>query len=318
MTLVVVTSTLLPVRADAAPAAPRPEVTGRAEPGGAGVGAGASDGAEPAVPPGPPGPRTRGGAGGGGAGGGGAGSGGDPDGGSGRAGGAGGGGTDHARVPACALNAPGEMVRDSLCNNATLTCPDPAAIRYRLYARPATDPGALWAAGGTQCLTPAQLAGAAPGAGAGPVAPVVVTLADFQRVPFAPGTPVLQPPGGQVLVNVPVHVHGAAQVQVLPTVVAGTAVQVRATPTAYAWDFGDGATAGPSPDPGAPWPAPGHEHAYAAPGARAVTMSTTYTGEFSVAGGPWQPIDGDVTIVSPAQPVLARTARASLVADLLG
>ena len=224
--------------------------------------------------------------------------------------------TEYARVPDCGANAPGGVLPEALCNNATLTCPEPGAVRYRLYARPAGQPGALWVQQGLQCLTAAELAAAAAGPAA--AAPVVVTLADFQKVPFAPGTSLLAPPGGQALVNLAVHVHAAAAVQVMPTVVQGTAVQVRATPVAYAWDFGDGAGTGPSPDPGAPWPAAGHEHAYATPGPRAVAMSTTYGGEFSVAGGPWQPIVGQVTIASPAQPVLVRTARASLVGDLLG
>lgn len=302
-----------------AAAAPAPDVSGRAARGGAELDADGSAGGGP--PPGPTGqgaPGVRAGTGGGPSG---AGSGGGGDGG----GAAGGDGaaptTEYARVPDCGANAPGGVLPETLCNNATLTCPEPGAIRYRLYARstevPDGEPPPLWVPQGLQCLTAAELA-AAGAAGPAAAAPVVVTLADFQKVPFAPGTSLLAPPGGQALVNLAVHVHADAQVQVLPTVVQGAAVQVRATPVAYAWDFGDGASTGPSPDPGAAWPEAGHEHAYAVPGPRAVAMSTTYAGEFSVAGGPWQPIDGQVTIVSPAQPVLVRTARASLVGDLLG
>lgn len=310
--LLVAAGALLPSWASAAPVPP--DVSGRSVPGGAGLDAdGSVDGGPPSGPTGQGAPGAQGGVGSGAPGvGGGAGSGG--------ASASGGGGTtapttEYARVPDCPANAPGGA-QDSLCNNATLTCPEPGAVRYRLYARPAADPPAPWAQQGLQCLTAAELAAAAAGTVA--AAPVVVTLADFQQVPFAPGTSLLAPPGGQALVNLAVHVHADAAVQVLPTVVQGAAVQVRATPVAYAWDFGDGAGTGPSPDPGAPWPAAGHEHAYATPGARAVAMSTTYAGEFSVAGGPWQPIDGQVTIASPAQPVLVRTARASLVGDLLG
>ena len=306
----------------AAPAAP--EVSGRAVPGGAGVGAAGSTGGGPPSGPtgqGPSGARggtdAGSGAAGSGAAGGGDGAAGGSDGAAGDASGAAAPTTEYARVPDCGANAPGGVLPESLCNNATLTCPEPGAVRYRLYARPAGQPGALWVQQGLQCLTAAELA-AAGAAGPAAAAPVVVTLADFQRVPFAPGTSLLAPPGGQALVNLAVRVHAAAAVQVLPTVVQGAAVQVRATPVAYAWDFGDGAGTGPSSDPGAPWPAVGHEHAYTTPGPRAVTMSTTYAGEFSVAGGPWQPIEGQVTIASPAQPVLVRTARASLVGDLLG
>ena len=306
-----------PLRAEAAPAAPVPGITARPEVDGAGVGGpgAAGDGDAPAGPPrvqerpgdGPPGAGSRTGGR----------DGDDPEDGAAAVPGV---ATEHTRVPDCPANAPGGAL-DSLCNNATLTCPNPGEVRYRLYARPtaapADGPAPLWVQQGQQCLTAADLAAAAAGPAAAPVA-VVVTLADFQRVPFAPGTSLLAPPGGQALVNLAVHAHAAARVQVLPTVVQGAAVRVRATPVAYAWDFGDGATIGPSPDPGAAWPAGGHEHAYAAPGSRAVTMRTTYAGEFSVAGGPWQPIDGQVTIASPAQPVLVRTARASLVGDLLG
>lgn len=78
------------------------------------------------------------------------------------------------------------------------------------------------------------------------------------------------------------------------------AVTVKVTPEKYQWNFGDDTgltttTKGAKPLPGAA-PAIGHDFQRAGP--TTVTMTTTFSGEFSVDGGPWLPIDGYAYVAS--------------------
>ena len=53
-------------------------------------------------------------------------------------------------------------------------------------------------------------------------------------------------------------------------------------------------------DRGAPYPHMTTTHTYTQPLTARVTLTTVYSGEYSVAGGPFQPIDGTATVTSPA------------------
>ena len=140
------------------------------------------------------------------------------------------------------------------------------------------------------------------------------TQADFQRLPLPAAKPSIEPSNGYTLVNVETNVYADADAVTLDTELLGFPVQVRATPSRYAWDFGDGTTFGPTTEPGAPYPNLAITHEYAEPGRFAVTLTTYYTGEYSVAGGPWLPIDGEAEVASPQIPVQALAARNELVA----
>lgn len=78
------------------------------------------------------------------------------------------------------------------------------------------------------------------------------------------------------------------------------AVTVKVTPETFYWDFGDstgGTTSktGSKPLPGAE-PTIGHD--YQKTGAKTVGMTAKFSGEFSVDGGPWLPIDGFAHVAS--------------------
>ena len=140
------------------------------------------------------------------------------------------------------------------------------------------------------------------------------TVEDFRRLPLPAATSSVEPPGGDVLINIETNVYAGATPVTIPTDVLGQPVTVRATPVSYTWDFGDGGGVGPTSDPGAPYPSLRNAHVYTAPGDYAVTLTTTYAGEFSVAGGPYLPIDGTAEVTSPAQAVTAHSATTELVA----
>ncbi|MFZ5870526.1 MAG: PKD domain-containing protein, partial [Actinomycetota bacterium] len=144
------------------------------------------------------------------------------------------------------------------------------------------------------------------------------TLADFQRLPLPAGTPNVQPDNGYTLVGVPTNVYATAEPVTLDTTLLGFPVQVRATPSRYAWDFGDGNGHGPTSEPGAPYPALTITHTYERADRYPITLTTYYTGEYSVAGGPWLPIAGEAQVTSAPVDVEALAGRNRLVADPQG
>ena len=143
-----------------------------------------------------------------------------------------------------------------------------------------------------------------------------LSLADFQRLPLPAGTSTVEPPGGYVLVTMPTNVFASStEPVVLTTTVLGQPVQVRATPARWSWDFGDGTVVGPTTDPGAAYPALTNTHAYAERGDYEIVMTTHYTGEFSLDGATWYPIQGEAQVDSAPVTVTAMAGRNVLVAD---
>jgi hypothetical protein len=218
----------------------------------------------------------------------------------------------HRYVPTCPGNTPNAGTFDTLCAGSASGCP-PGTNRHWGYRSPAAAEPRVWVrTSGVRCLGPGV-----PGADGAEVV-VGFTVDDFRRLPLPPGSSAVQPPSGDLLINLEANVYAEAVQVVLPAAVLGAAVQVRATPVAYAWDFGDGTVVGPTTDPGAPYPDLRNTHVYTVPGAYAITLTTTYAGEFSVGGGPWLPIDGTASVTSPPEPVTARSAANQLVAEPLG
>lgn len=214
-------------------------------------------------------------------------------------------------LPACGGNElPGGDPLDVQCPETIELCaatPDPEDRLYWIYRGPpgVPTPGpGQWTPAGQACLTPAA-------AGFQAAVPVV-TADDFRRLPLPAGRVHVQPGSGRTLLNVPTNVYVEAEVAVIPTTVLGTPVRVRATPAEFEWEFGDGHRLSTG-DPGAPYPDLRTTHTYTAPGSVRLTLTTTYRGEYSVAGGPWLPIDGTASVASPAEPLVVVAARAQLV-----
>ena len=234
---------------------------------------------------------------------------------SGGAGGAGSGATGPRPVVKYVIACPGNSVDTPaeavMCAQAVAACDPPRLLHWR-YAAPA---GQALRLDGTRCLTGAEAA-----AGDGAAFPGF-TVEDLRRLPLPPGGVVLEPGNGYALTGVPLNAVAEAAALVLPADVAGFAVQVRATPVSYAWDFGDGTVLGPTADPGQRW-APGRgggaaggvQHTYLAGGAVGVVLTTTYAGEFSVDGGAFQPVVGTAEVASPAVALDVLEGRGALVA----
>ena len=145
-----------------------------------------------------------------------------------------------------------------------------------------------------------------PGGSAGPRGragvPVVVTSADVSRVMASGSGVVRQPPGARALVSRIVIVYTSSASQELVTRVGDQEVSVVATPVSYTWQWGDGTTT-TTTDPGAAYPDHTVYHRYSRT-ARGVTitLTTTWTATYSVAGGPPQPVSGTLTTTDTADP----------------
>lgn len=144
-----------------------------------------------------------------------------------------------------------------------------------------------------------------------------LSLEEFRRLPLPAGVSVVEPAGEYHLVRMPTNVYTTTTTPIeLTTTVVGQSVRVRATPVAWSWDFGDGTRLGPTREPGGRYPTRTHVHEYQSRGTYPIRMTTHYDGEFQVAGGPWQPIDGQAQVISDPHTVTVLAGKARLRADL--
>ncbi len=138
---------------------------------------------------------------------------------------------------------------------------------------------------------------------------IVVTQEQFRRLPIPAPQILIQPPDRLTLINIDTNLLTTRKPVTLPTTILGQPVRVRATPATYSWRYGDG-HALTTPDPGDLYPHMPTAHIYTVPGIYTVELTTTFTGEFSVGGGPWQPVDGTASTTSRPIIVTAEERRA--------
>lgn len=150
-------------------------------------------------------------------------------------------------------------------------------------------------------------------AAAATVTPEMV-LAEFRRMTLTPSRLTVQPDRGWVLVNKPTVVYSDLADQVLSTTILGTAVTVTAHPGSFRWDFGDG-TVTSTTSPGHPWPDHDVAHPYSRTGTYAVTLTTTWTATYTLAGDPQvRAVPGTASTTSTSASFVAQELRSHLVA----
>lgn len=164
------------------------------------------------------------------------------------------------------------------------------------------------------CLYPG-VAPERPGGGA----VVAVTEAQLRQLPIAPAALGVQP-GRHTLKGAETNVYADSGPQSFRTTVLGRAVEVRVAPVEHRFDYGDG-SALVSAAPGGPLPQQrwgertATSHRYAATGDYTVALTTVYAGQFSVDGGPFQPIPGTAPVPSPARELSVWRSQVKLYAE---
>jgi hypothetical protein len=136
----------------------------------------------------------------------------------------------------------------------------------------------------------------------------------FREVDFARPSVALQPVGNQTLVNFETFYRvqwpqlGVAPQEIATVTLLGRSVRIRPAVRSFTYSFGDGSSAGPTSDAGGTYPTGGIRHTYASAGSVPVVVRAVYTGDFSVDGGAWEPVDESVTITGPPTALHVREA----------
>lgn len=146
----------------------------------------------------------------------------------------------------------------------------------------------------------------------------VVTISDLAR--FLPASAALHvEPDGWAVVGVPANFTADASAVTVAGELLGQTAEVRFTPQAYRFDYGDGSSR-TSATAGSSWAALGQEeltetptsHVYRSRGAVRAQVTVVYSAQYRVAGGPWIGVAGAVSGTTPPQRVLVVVERTAL------
>jgi hypothetical protein len=145
------------------------------------------------------------------------------------------------------------------------------------------------------------------------------TEKDFRKLAIVSAS-IGSQPERHTLKGAETNIYGTVEEQTFTVQIVGYRVEVRVKPSEYRWSYGDGtslATAVPGgPVPEARW---GDKtvtsHVYKATGDVNVALTTVFTGEFSVDGGPFQPIAGNAPVPSAPKTLSVWRSEVKLYAD---
>ena len=139
-----------------------------------------------------------------------------------------------------------------------------------------------------------------------------MTQRDFAELPVEALTASAGPLTDWLPVGMPNVLFAEPEEQTLDTSVLGVPIRVRAIPVSYHWDLGDGNTI-TTEKPGEPYPSEQVSSTYSYEGWYDITLTTTFRGEFSVDGGPWQQIDGTIEVASEPRALFSKSLESRLV-----
>ncbi|WP_308169468.1 PKD domain-containing protein [Paenarthrobacter aromaticivorans] len=146
-------------------------------------------------------------------------------------------------------------------------------------------------------------------------------LNDFRQLPVNPGTLQAQP-FPHTLKGGPTNFYTTATEQAFNVTILGQTVHLTATPASFTYTFGDGTSLGPTPAAGYPIPEADWllnqtrtSHTYTATGNYPATITTSYTGTYSVNNGPPLPINGTLDLTTEPKTIHVWKTEKALVAD---
>lgn len=147
------------------------------------------------------------------------------------------------------------------------------------------------------------------------------SITQFRSLPLKPAKIITQP-GRHTLKGAHTNIYAEVSEQGFSPRLAGKVVSVRAHPSSFAWNYGDGTTktlpiqGGPlRPDQAELDSETRTSHVYGSTGDYDISVTTIYTGEYSVDGGAWVPIIGTAQVNSPAIPMSVWRTETHLVAE---
>ncbi|MFE7630010.1 PKD domain-containing protein [Kocuria sp. NPDC057446] len=198
-------------------------------------------------------------------------------------------------------NRRGAVLEDCLAERDCTTADGGEGVYMNVVVRQGEGPSTPW--GEPMCVSVAEAEG-----GEEVVELPTFTLQDFRTLAVAPAISTVQP-APDTLRGMHTNVWAEARPQQFSTELGGFPVQVRAVPVQYAWDYGDGTALGPTELSGAPLSEDAWDvetdtsHVYTETGDYAVSLTTWFSGEYSVAGGPWLPVAGLNDVASAPVPI---------------
>ncbi len=218
-------------------------------------------------------------------------------------------------APACSGNRR-EGGLDGLCN-AAFSCPAEDQMRWWVWHRETNHTrdeagnvssvtGGWFQEPGSYCLGPDD-------PGVPTIGQVIARVqSDFRNLPL-PVAGIQVDPAPTSLVNIPTAFFaGGAQNATFNPTILGTAVTINAKPTSWQWTWGDGSSSTTTTPGVAKRPVVSHE--YGQPRDYAVSVATTWTGTFTVAGSSEVfPIRTPAVVQSAPVTVQVREARTQLV-----
>lgn len=123
-------------------------------------------------------------------------------------------------------------------------------------------------------------------------------------------------PNGWAVIGLPANFFSSGSPVIRSGTLLGGPAEVRFTPVSWSWDYGDGSRR-TTATPGRAWRTEFDEtattHVFEQRGTYVVTLVVQYRAEWRVAGGPWVPVSGILSLPAPPQRVLVIGARTVLV-----
>lgn len=186
--------------------------------------------------------------------------------------------------PICNAHAPYTTGGQGLCNS-TVACPEGSELmrRYRISPLPHIESGIT-------CM-PTSVANK-------PEITPALVLEAFRRVPLPTPATVVQP-AGTTLVNLETIFHTDAGSFDRTITLLGQQVHLAIRPSSFSWVFGDGSTT-TTTTPGAAYPSKLVVHRYRDADTSLNThVVITWSADYSVDGGPMQPVPGTAQTTGP-------------------